>query len=427
MNSILLVAMLMVLMAIRVPVVFALLLSSFFYALFINPIPMVVLAHRSLGSLETFPLLALPLFILAADIMNDGRIGEGIFTFARSLVGHVRGGMGHVVVICSMIFAGISGTITAEAAGLGKLEMPMMRKAGFDLPFTVGLISASSIIGPIIPPSVQMVLYAMIAEQSVGRMFVGGFIPGLIMGLCLMVMVYFYSVRRNYQPDSKFAGWAAVLANLRSSFWGLITPGIILGGIVSGVVTPTEAGVVAVFYAIIVCCFIYKTLTLRQLVPLLANSAVMTALILVIMGAASVFGWLVTMENLPALVKNFIMSLTDKQWVVLLILNIAFLIAGCFFDICAIILVFTPMILPLLQAYQIDMVHWGVVEVLNVCIGFLTPPFGVGLFIMADMSGLTVQQTIRATMPFLVPLLVSLALITYLPGLVTWLPRLVFG
>lgn len=427
MNALVLISVLLLLMAMRIPVVFSLLLSSLFYLVIFKSIPLIVLAHRMMGSLESFPLLALPLFILAADIINVGKTSEEMFKFARSLVGHLRGSMGHVIVVASMIFAGISGTITAEAAGLGKLELPLLQKAGFDKPFSVGLISSSSIIGPIIPPSVQMILYAMIAEQSVGRLFIGGVIPGFIMGACLMIMVYIYAVRRNYPRSAKRASLSEILGTLKTSAPALATPAIILGGIMTGIFTPTEAAVVAVAYALFISFFVYKTLTLRQLPQLLFGSAVMTALILVIMGAASVFGWVVTMENIPVLVKNALMSATDKQWVILLILNIAFLIAGCFFDICAIILVLTPMILPVLQAFHIDMVHWGVVEVLNVCIGFLTPPFGVGLFIMADMAEMSVSEVIKACAPFLIPLLVSLGLITYIPSLVTWLPKLVFG
>ncbi len=427
MNALVLISVLLLLMAMRIPVVFSLLLSSLFYLVVFKSIPLIVLAHRMMGSLESFPLLALPLFILAADIINVGKTSEEMFKFARSLVGHLRGSMGHVIVVASMIFAGISGTITAEAAGLGKLELPLLQKAGFDKPFSVGLISSSSIIGPIIPPSVQMILYAMIAEQSVGRLFIGGVIPGFIMGVCLMIMVYIYAVKRNYPRSAKRASLSEILGTLKTSAPALATPAIILGGIMTGIFTPTEAAVVAVAYALFISFFVYKTLTLRQLPQLLFGSAVMTSLILVIMGAASVFGWVVTMENIPVLVKNTLMSATDKQWVILLILNIAFLVAGCFFDICAIILVLTPMILPVLQAFHIDMVHWGVVEVLNVCIGFLTPPFGVGLFIMADMAEMSVSEVIKACSPFLIPLLVSLGLITYIPSLVTWLPKLVFG
>jgi tripartite ATP-independent transporter DctM subunit len=427
MNALILITILMVLMALRVPVVFSLLLSCFFYVLFIKPIPLIIIAHRMLGSLEIFPLLSLPLYILAADIMNSGRITEEMFKLARSLVGHIKGSMGHVNVVASMIFAGMSGSITADTAGLGKIEIPMMVKAGYDKPFAVAVTGASSIIGPIMPPSIQMILYAMIAEQSVGRLFVGGAIPGLVMGIAIMSTIYFYAVRRNYPQDARRAPWSKIWLSFKQSSWALMTPIIILGGIVSGVFTPTEAAVVAVVYAFIISFFVYRTLRLKDLLKMMVGSAVTSALILVIMGAASVFGWIVTMENVPVLIRDFIMAATDQQWVVLIILNIVFLLAGCFFDICAIILVFTPMILPVLTAFQIDLVHWGVVEVLNVCIGFLTPPFGVGLYVLSDLSGLSVAEVMKAVTPFLIPLLFSLALITFFPQLVLWLPGIVFG
>ncbi|MCD4719956.1 MAG: TRAP transporter large permease [Desulfobacula sp.] len=426
MNALILITILMVLMALRVPVVFSLLLSCFFYVLFIEPIPFIILAHRMLGSLQIFPLLSLPLYILAADIMNSGRITDEMFKLARSLVGHIKGSMGHVNVVASMIFAGMSGSITADTAGLGKIEIPMMVKAGYDKPFAVAVTGASSIIGPIMPPSIQMILYAMIAEQSVGRLFVGGAIPGLIMGLTIMIAIYYFAVRRNYPHDARRAPWKKIWQSFKQSSWALMTPIIILGGIISGIFTPTEAAVVAVVYAFVISFFIYRTLRLKDLLKMMVGSAVTSALILVIMGAASVFGWIITMENVPALIRDFIMSSTDQQWVVLIILNIVFLIAGCFFDICAIILVFTPMIIPVLTAYQIDLVHWGVVEVLNVCIGFLTPPFGVGLYVLSDLSGLSVAEVMKAVTPFLIPLLVSLALITFFPQLVLWLPGIVF-
>ncbi len=427
MNALILIISLLFLMAIRVPVVFSLLLSCLFYVVFLKPIPMVILAHRMVGSLEIFSLLALPLYILAADIMNSGRISEEMFRFARSLVGHIRGSLGHVNVVASIIFAGMSGSITADTAGLGRIEIPMMTNAGFDKKFAVGVTGASSIIGPIMPPSIQMILYGMIAEQSVGRLFVGGAIPGVIMGLAIMVAIYIISVRRGYPYDAHRAPFSVMWDSFKKSFWALLTPVIILGGIISGVFTPTEAAVVAVVYAFFISFVVYKTLRLKQLLPMVVGSAVTTALILVVMGAASVFGWIVTMENIPVLIRDLIVGATDQQWVVLLILNIVFLIAGCFFDICAIILVFTPMILPVLQAFQIDLLHWGVVEVLNVCIGFLTPPFGVGLYVLADLAEMEVSEVIRAVAPFLVPLLVSLFLITYIPQLVLWLPTVVFG
>lgn len=427
MNSLILIGVFLVMLALRLPVVFALLLSSLTYIVFLKPIPMIILAHRMVGSIQSFPLLALPLYILAADIMNEGQISARLFGFSKSLVGHIRGSLGHVVVVADMIFAGISGSISAEAAGLGKMELPMMTKAGYDMKFAVGVASSASIIGPIIPPSIQMILYGMIAEQSVGRLFAGGFIPGVIMGITLMVTVYVFAVKRNYPREAKRASIGEMWKGFKKAFFALMAPVIILGGIISGVFTPTEAGVVAVVYSFVITYFVYRTLKLRQFIPMFVGTAVTTALILVIMGAASVFGWLITMEDVPSKIRDLILAATNQQWVVLLLLNIAFLILGCFFDICAIILVFTPMILPVLKVFHVDLVHWGVVETLNVCIGFLTPPFGVGLFIMSELSGLKVSEVTRAIAPFLIPLIFTLFLITYVPELVLFLPRIVFG
>jgi tripartite ATP-independent transporter DctM subunit len=427
MNSLILILSLLVFLAIGIPVVFALLLSCSVYLIFLNPIPMLVIAHRMVSSLEALPLIALPLFILAADLMNAGKISEEIINFAKDLVGHIRGSLGHVNVVASMIFAGMSGSIAADTAGLGRLEIPMMEKGGFDKKFAIGVTGASSIIGPIMPPSIQMILYAMITEQSVGRLFVGGAIPGVVMGVCIMVTIYIYSIKRNYPVDPKMASLKTIWKSFKKSFYALLAPVILLGGILSGIFTPTEAAVVAVVYAFIVSFFIRRQLKIRQLIPMIVTSAATTALILIIMGGAAVFGWIITMENIPIVIRDLIVSTTSEKWIVLLILNFVFLLAGCFFDICAIILVFTPMVIPILKAFEIDMVHWGVVEVLNVCIGFLTPPFGVGLYVLSDITGLSVSETTKAVLPFIIPLLVALGLITYLPQLVLWLPKVVFG
>ena len=427
MNALLLILSLLFFLAIRIPVVFSLFLSCFFYIVFVRDFPLIILAHRALGSIENFMLIALPLYILAADLINSGKVTDEMFKFARSLVGHVRGSMAHVNVVASIIFAGMSGSITADTAGLGRIEIPLMEKAGFSKKFAVSITGASSIIGPICPPSIQMILYGMIAEQSVGRLFIGGAIPGLLMGLSLMVGIYIVAIKKNLPRDPSRAPLKVIVSSFKKSFLALMTPVIILGGIISGVFTPTEAAVVAVIYTFMVSYFIYKTINLKMIIPMAVNAAMTSAMILVITAAASVFGWLVTMENIPQLIQQTISTATDQQWVVLLILNIMFFTAGMFFDIAAILLVLTPMIIPVLQAFHIDMVHWGVVEVLNVCIGFLTPPFGVGLFILADLSGLSVSEVTKGMLPWLIPLIVVLLAITYIPGLVLWLPNLIFG
>jgi tripartite ATP-independent transporter DctM subunit len=413
-------------MLLGMPVVFSLFLSSILYLVFYSNVPFLVIAHRSISSLQSFPLLTLPLYILAADMMNSGRISNELFKFARSLVGHRRGSLGYVNVLVSMLFAGMSGSMSADIAGLGKIEIPMMEEVGFDKEFSVGLTGASSIIGPIIPPSIQMIIYGMIAEQSIGQLFVGGFIPGLVLGGALLVTVYVFSAIRKYPYDAQRASLKQILYHFRRAIWALVTPAIILSGIVFGIFTPTEAAVVAVVWAFFVSIVIYKTIKLKDMMRMLIGAVMTSAMILFIMGAAAVFGWIITIENAPNILRDLLLSTTDNPGIILLLLIIAYLILGCFFDISAVVLVFTPMLVPILRAYGIDLIHWGVVQTLTLCIGFVTPPFGVGLFILSDMTGMSVMKTAKTIVPFIVPMLLVVFLITYIPEIVLFLPRVVF-
>ncbi len=413
-------------MLLGMPVVFSLFSSSILYLVFYGNVPFLVIAHRSISSLQSFPLLTLPLYILAADMMNTGRISNEIFKFCRCLIGHKRGSLGYVNVLVSMVFAGMSGSMSADIAGLGKIEIPMMEEVGFDKEFSVGLTGASSIIGPIIPPSIQMIIYGMIAEQSIGQLFVGGFIPGIILGIALLVTVYIFSTIRKYPYDAKKASLRQIFSHFKRSIWALITPAIILSGIVFGIFTPTEAAVVAVVWAFLVSIIIYKTITLKDMIPMLIGAVMTSAMILFIMGAAAVFGWIITIENAPNILRDLLLSTTDQPGVILLFLIIGYLILGCFFDISAVVLVFTPMLIPILRAYGIDLIHWGVVQTLTLCIGFVTPPFGVGLFILSDMTGFTVMKTARTILPFIIPMLMVVFLIAYIPDIVLYLPRLLF-
>ena len=408
------------------PVVFSLFLSSILYFVFYSNVPFILIAHRSISSLQSFPLLTLPLYILAADMMNTGRISNEIFKFARSLIGHKRGSLGYVNVLVSMLFAGMSGSMSADIAGLGKIEIPMMEEVGFDKEFAVGLTGASSIIGPIIPPSIQMILYGMVAEQSIGQLFVGGLVPGVLLGVALLITVYVFSVLRKYPYDTERASLKKILYHFRRSIWALITPVIILSGIVLGIFSPTEAAGVAVVWAFFVSIVIYKTITLKDMVPMVIGAVITSAMILFIMGAAAVFGWIITVENAPILLRDLLLSTTDQRWIILLVLIVAYLILGCFFDISAIVLVFTPILVPILRAYNIDLIHWGVVQTLTLCIGFLTPPFGVGLFILSDMTGMPVMKTARTIGPFVVPMLLVVLLLAYVPALILFLPEIVF-
>jgi tripartite ATP-independent transporter DctM subunit len=414
-------------MAVRIPVVFALMTASTVYICFFSNAPLAVLVHRFSGSLQTFPILALPLYVLVAEIMNDSRSSEYLFDFVKKLVGHITGSVAHASVLADMIFAGISGTLTAETAGLGAIEIPQMEKQKYDKAFAAGVVGSASILGPIIPPSAPMIMIGMIAGESIGRLFMGGFIPGIMIGIGLMIVVYVISKRRGYPKEPKRAPFSEIWQSFAKAFPALMTPVIILGGMMTGIFTPTEAAVVAVIYAYALGFFVYRTLRISHIFPGLLRTCYTTALVLAIMGAASVFGWVMTMENIPNVMRDLILGLTHNPKVVLFLFIVLFLLLGCFFDIGAIILVITPMVIPIVKAYHISMIHFGVLEVVVICFGFLTPPFGVGLFILSNQTGLKVNDIVRSLIPFFIPILAVIFLIAYVPDLVLFVPNLVMG
>ena len=426
MNALIVLISLFLFIALRIPIVFSMLLSSLVYLVFLSDMNTVVMAQKMSTAIQSFPLLAIPLFILAAEFMNRGKVTSLIFEFANNCVGHVRGGLGHVNVLASMIFAGMSGSEVADVAGLGKIEIKAMTEKGYNLDFSAAVTGASSIIGPIIPPSILMIVYGSIAEESVGRLFLGGAIPGAIMGVSLMIVIYFLSRKRNY-PRFTFPGFRAVFKSFTEAILALLTPVIIMGGIISGVFTPTESGVVAVVYTFCLSFLYYKDLKIDDLLPILHDVAISTGLILIILGGASLFSWVITLENAHEVIRSLIVGLTDQQWVVLLILNILLLIAGCFFGQISIMLVLTPMIVPLAKSFGIDSVHLGIVIILNLCVGYLTPPFGMGLFVLSDITGIPIEKLSRAMVPFYIPILAVLFLVTYIPAFALYLPNAVMG
>jgi tripartite ATP-independent transporter DctM subunit len=414
-------------LAIRIPVVFALMIASTVYVVFLSSVPLAVLTHRFSGSLQSFPILALPLYILVAEVMNDSRCSEEMFKFVKKLFGHVTGSVAHASVVADMIFAGITGTLTAECAGLGAIEIPQMTKAKYDKPFAAGVVGSASILGPILPPSVPMIMIAMISGESIARLFMGGFIPGIMIGLGLMAVVYIIARKRNYPKEPKRAPFPEIWSSFMKAFPALMTPVIILGGMAFGIFTPTEAAVVAVMYAYLIGFFVYRSLKISYIPQQLLRTGETTGLVLAIMGAASVFGWIMTLENIPIFLRDAITGYTNDPRVVIFLFIILFLILGCFFDIGAILLVITPMVIPIVKAYHINMIHFGVLETAAVCCGFLTPPFGVGLFILNKVTGLTVQEIVKALLPFFIPIMVVIFLMAYIPEIVTFLPDLLMG
>jgi tripartite ATP-independent transporter DctM subunit len=413
---------LLVFIILGVPISFALLLSSFIYLLG-SGLTLQIIPQIMVKTFESFVLLAIPFFMLAGQLMNLGGITDKILRFAQALTGHIRGGLGHVNVVASMIFAGMSGSAIADSSGIGEVEIKIMTKKGFDPEFSAAITAASSTIGPIIPPSIPMVIYGSIAGVSIGRLFIGGAIPGFIMGISLMITVYIISKRKNY-PRHERASLVEFIRAFLGALLPLLTPGIILGGILLGVFTPTEAAVAAVTYAMFLGFFIYNKLSFTKVINVLLKVAKDSANIMLIISAASVFGWILAYESVPEMVMQGLFSITTNKYMILFIINIILLIAGCFMEGTALILLVTPVLLPILEAANINLVHFGVVMILNLMIGLITPPVGICLYIVSNIAKISVEKTIRSTVPFYIPLIITLFIVTFLPFLVTFLPSL---
>lgn len=416
-----------VLLALGAPIFVAMLAASFAWILQTGNLSLFTMgAQRMYASVNSFTLLAIPLFIFAGLLMNMSGVSKRLFDYANTLVGHITGGLGHVNVVASMFFAGMSGSAVADAAGLGAIEMKAMKDAGFDDGFSGAVTAASSTIGPIIPPSIPMVLFGGLTSVSVGRLFLGGFIPGLVMGFSLMLIVYFVAKKRNYpvSPKATFKEhWRAFLDALPS----LIMPVIILGGILSGMFTPTEAATVACLYALALGVFLYKEIDLRKLWILLRETMRNTAQVMAIIAAAGLFGWVMTYQGIPAAIIKSIIGFTDNKYVVLLIINIVLLMLGCFMEGNAILILTVPIMVPIAKEFGIDLVHLGVIMCLNTMIGTVTPPVGMCLYPVMTLGNLTMGQLVKEIIPFLIILIVALLLVTYISPLATFLPTLLMG
>jgi tripartite ATP-independent transporter DctM subunit len=415
----------LILLVIGVPVAIALAGSSLLYVMLEGIQPHLVVLHRMIGGIDSFPLLAIPFFIMAGSLMNSAGITNRIYDFALALVGWLKGGLGHVNVVGSVIFAGMSGTAVADAGGLGNIEIKAMRDHGYSVDFAVGVTGASSTIGPIIPPSLPFVIYGVMANASIGKLFAAGVIPGLVMALTMMIMVTYYAHTRGWHRDAKFS-IVALWQTFKRAFLPLLTPIILVGGMTTGVFTPTEAAIAATAYAIVLGMGIYRTLSLKKLIKVSMETAETTAIILLIVAGASIFGYLITLTKVTDNVSALVLSITTQPWAILLLVNIFLLIVGCFMETIASITILVPVLLPLMDRIGVDPVHFGLIMVLNLMIGLLTPPVGMVLYILARVAGISFERTTKACLPFLVPLLVSLALVTYWPSMVMFLPNLFY-
>jgi C4-dicarboxylate transporter, DctM subunit len=385
-----------------------------------------MVAQRMYAGTTSFTLLAIPFFILAGNLMNTGGITTRLVHFAQCLVGHVRGGLGHVTVVTNMIMAGMSGAAVADAVGTGNILIPAMERAGYPRVFSAALVGAASTIGPIIPPSIPFVIFGSMTGTSVGRLFLGGFLPGLLMGLLLMITVAIISKYRGYPREQRASPGELLRATVWAApAWG--APIIIIGGILAGTFTPTEAAAVASLYALLVGMFVYREIRLRDLPRILWETARNSVQVMFIISAASIFGWLLIQQQVPTKIVEGLMGLTSERWLVLLIVNVILLILGCFMEGIAIMLLTIPVFVPLVVRVGVDPVHFGVVMALNSMIGLLTPPVGMCLYAVSSVSRVPIWPLARELWPYIVALTVCLALITYVPGLTMWIPDLVMG
>ena len=453
------------LMGSGVPVALAMAGASLIYVMMSGVAPDFVLIHRMVSGIDSFPLLAVPFFILAGNLMNSAGITNRIYNFALALVGWLKGGLGHVNVVGSMIFAGMSGTAIADAAGLGTIEIKAMKDHGYSTEFAVGVTAASATLGPIIPPSRPFVIYGMFANVSVGALFLAGLIPGLVMATLMMATVAWYAHKNGWGGDVRF-DWPrlikalvelAMVAAFPVVIWlateagvmptlavavalvvllvadrffhfdavlPILTPVLLIGGMTAGVFTATEGAIAACVWSLFLGVVWYRTLTWKMLVKVSMDTIETTSTVLLIVAAASIFGWMLTVTRTTEAIAAWVLGFTQEPWVFLLLANLLMLFVGCFLEPTAAITILVPVLLPIVQQLGIDPVHFGLIMVLNLMIGLLHPPMGLVLFVLARVSRLSFERTTMAILPWLLPLLVSLVLVTYIPAISLWLPRL---
>ncbi|MFK8080590.1 MAG: TRAP transporter large permease [Granulosicoccus sp.] len=405
---------------IGIPVAVTLGVASLCYLL-VMEIPVVVMPQKMYAGLDVFVLLSIPGFILAGNLMNRGGITERIIRFANALVGWIRGGLALSNVGASMLFGGITGTAVADAASIGGVMIPGMKKSGYPADFSAAVTAASSTVGPIIPPSVPMIIVGALSGISVGKMFLAGAIPGILMGFAMMITAYIIARRKQF-PRQPWLGVSEIAKSFAGAFWALAMTVIIIYGLLSGLATPTETAVIASIYAFFVGAFVYRELPIKEVPGILIDSAISSAGILALVGFANVFGWILVSEQIPQLIADTVLSITDNKFVVILLINVLLLSIGMFMEtIAALIIIFVPL-LTLAQAVGIEPLHFATFAVLNLMIGLTTPPLGVCLFVCANIAKEPLMPVVKAILPFLLTNILVLLLVSYVPALATWLP-----
>lgn len=411
-----------VLLFLGVPVAFSIGISSLVYVFFTD-IPLVIIPQKMYAGIDVFVLLCVPGFILAGNLMNGGGITERIVGFSNALLGHIRGGLGLANVGASMIFAGISGTAIADTASIGAVLIPAMKNEGYEADFSCAVTASSSTVGPIIPPSLPMIIAGTLTGLSVSKLFLAGAIPGILLGFGLMGVSYTISAKRNH-PKGERHSLREILRKSVDAFWAILMPIIILVGIVGGIFTPTEASIVAVIYAFFVGIVIYRELRLRSIIKIMLETTITTASIMVLVGFANLFAWILTTEQIPQLIAQTMLNITQNKYVILLLVNLLLLFVGTFMETIAALLILFPVLLKLAMGVGIEPIHFAIICVLNLIIGLTTPPVGVCLFVASSIGKISLGKISRAVLPFLAVSLIVLLLVTYVPQLSLFLPNL---
>lgn len=406
----------------RFPIAFSLGLACLGYALLAD-IPLIVLPMKMYSGIDVFVLLSVPGFILAGNLMNHGGLTEKIISFCNHLLGHIRGGLALANIGASMLFAGISGTAVSDTASIGSVMIPAMKKEGYDVGFSAAVTAASSTVGPIIPPSVPMIIAATLSGLSVGKLFLAGAIPGFLLGSGLMVVAWWISRKRNY-PKLPKSSFSEIIKGFINTFWALLMTFIILFGIIGGIFTPTEASIIAVIYALLIGVFVYKKLSFRNIQVVILDSMKTSASLMVLVGFANLFGWILITERLPQWISGEILGFTHNKYLVLLLINILLIFVGTFMETIAALLILFPILLKVALTVGVDPIHFAVIAVLNLIIGLTTPPVGVCLFVASSIGKVSMGEVSKAVLPFLMVSFLVLTLVTLFPELSLWLPGL---
>ncbi len=411
-------------LVLTVPIGFSLGIASLSYILYTNQLSFGFITQNLVTGVDSFPIMAIPFFVFAGELMGGGGISRRLLNVANVYFGRIQGGLAIVTVVVCMFFAAISGSGPATVAAVGGMVVPTMLQKGYDRKFVLALIAAAGSIGVIIPPSIPMVVYSVTTNSSVSKLFMAGFVPGILIGLVLIAYSYYYAKKMGYKGDTDPFSWKRAMKETWDSKWALLSPVIILGGIYGGIFTPTEAAAVSVIYSLIIGCLVYKELNLKQLMTVTKNACETTATILIVIGCAAGFSKVLTLGRIPTTVATFLTSMTDSKILILLLINVLLLIVGCFMETLCAIMILAPILFPVVTALGVDVTHFGIIMVVNLAIGFITPPLGVNLFVASRVGETTLDAVIKGIIPFLILMIVTLLLITYVPAISMFLPNL---